>query len=241
MGPQTSQANSTADYLSIMLSSSSKKYGAMEAQQELENVEEEIFTWDHLATTEPSELWVSQSPKNGKFQSAIWTSTLAVLSISLVAILLLAGNTGNETASGGGTGTTIVSVNGGSIIVNSQSTVYEAGVTKSIASEMMMVEASNEYGVWPAAKDYPYMQEIEGTQLVEPYKKTTLQLSGPAVDESSGYHYIWEIPGYKGDLSSKSNNVEVYFTEIGIYTMTVYVMDTSSKAKYAYSTRLICK
>ena len=238
------------------MAGSGRKYGTLEAQSdELENVEEEIFTWDHLATTEPSELWVSQNPKNGKFQSAIWTSTLAVLSISLVAILLLAGNSGGDGSSGGGggvaggassiinsvTGVVTGASTGGGTYVNLPSNVFEAGFTQAIASEMMTVRSSNEYGEWKAAKDYPWMKDVEGTQLVEPYKKTLLELSGPAVEENEGFHYIWEIPGYNGDLSSKSSKIELMFTEIGIYTLTVYVMDTSSKAKYAYTTRLVCK
>ena len=103
-----------------------------------------------------------------------------------------------------------------------------------------MLTASNEYGSWKGATNYPWMNEIPGTQLVEPYKNTLLELSGPLVDDLQ-YKYAWEIPGYKGDLSGSTSKRNVFFTDIGIYTLTVYVVDVDDNAVFEFTTRLICK
>ena len=107
------------------------------------------------------------------------------------------------------------------------------------------------------------MSEVPGTILVEPYKHTKLDLSGPVVAEGEGYTYVWEITGekgratgegqvpdtYEGDLLSRSTQQDVYLKQVGIYTLNVYLLEgvsataeVASKAAVAiFSTRIVCK
>lgn len=43
-------------------------------------------------------------------------------------------------------------------------------------SDELSISASNEYGSFSAP--YPWLYEVSGSQLVEPYRATTLALSG---------------------------------------------------------------
>ena len=47
------------------------------------------------------------------------------------------------------------------------------------------------------------MSEVPGTVLVEPYKHTQLDLSGPVVSGDEGYTYVWEIIGEKGRVTGE--------------------------------------
>ena len=119
---------------------------------------------------------------------------------------------------------------------------------------MLTVTATNEYGPWKAAKDYPWMFDIPGTILVEPYKHTRLQMVGAVVDENPGFVYVWEIaPGggeletgdkeFEGELLSRTAEQEVYVKGMGIYTVNVYILaDAEAKVAVAmFTTRMVVK
>jgi hypothetical protein len=88
------------------------------------------------------------------------------------------------------------------------------------------LRASNEYGVF--AGEYPWLEDGY-THLVEPYKESTLTLSGVTCD---GYTYMWEgvdedgEPAFaiEGDKLSQTLTLE----QSGIYTLTVTAKDPSS-------------
>jgi hypothetical protein len=108
-----------------------------------------------------------------------------------------------------------------------------------------MLLATNEYGSWEAADHYPWMKEVAGTQLVEPYKNTQLGLLGPLIQEGE-WTYRWQVPDYPdqedlGDLSNTGPLINVVFKKVGIYSLTVSMMDSTGKTRYQFHTRLICK
>jgi hypothetical protein len=106
--------------------------------------------------------------------------------------------------------------------------------------------ASNEYGVF-VGDPYPWMQDVEGTQLVEPYKTTSLTLDGTIIDKDS--HYVWnikldskvtKIENFRGTLANTANQTLV-FQQVGIYTVTVVVFNKKGDQTYSYVSRLVCK
>ena len=62
-------------------------------------------------------------------------------------------------------------------------TIFGAEDTIVAITSEMYVEASNEYGVFER-EFYPWLEDIAGSQIVEPYKQTTLTLTGSLVDSS---------------------------------------------------------
>jgi hypothetical protein len=91
------------------------------------------------------------------------------------------------------------------------------------------------------------MSEVEGTQLVEPYKQTLLTVLGTVnVDD---YTYTWTIVNDNGleatddyvVIETSENMQSVQFLNTGIYSMKVKLLNSSGKTKYSYSTRLVCK
>lgn len=91
------------------------------------------------------------------------------------------------------------------------------------------------------------MSEIEGTQLVEPYKQTLLTVVGTV--DSDNYIYKWSIVNDNGleatddyaVIEAVSNKQSVQFLNTGIYTLKVKLVNSAGKTKYSYSTRLVCK
>ena len=108
------------------------------------------------------------------------------------------------------------------------------------------VRATNEYGYYDGS-NYPWMSEISGTQLVEPYKSTLLTLNGLEADDE--FVYSWTIVNENGLNSTKdfvnqnesSNTLSLVFQNAGIYALNVLLANTTGYVKYSYSTRLVCK
>lgn len=114
------------------------------------------------------------------------------------------------------------------------------------SSRSFAVRATNEYGFYDGSK-YPWMSDISGTQLVEPYKSTLLTLNGLAASDE--FSYSWTIANENG-LTDKtdfvnqiknSNTLSVVFQNAGIYSLNVLLTNSTGAVKYSYSTRLICK
>ena len=115
----------------------------------------------------------------------------------------------------------------------------------------LVVEASNEYGVFTSREAYPWLDTpVPGSQLVEPYKVTTLAVS--AALEGSDAIYVWAIDSSSGaavetvrsdDPSQlKGASVAVKFTATGIYPLTVTRYDATTGAVTAATTvNLVCK
>lgn len=111
------------------------------------------------------------------------------------------------------------------------------------ATSVMNLLASNEYGTFTAP--YPWMTDVPGTQLVEPYKITNLTLTGTAVD-SGLYSFEWIIKDFNGEMKDGAATQSIIVTETRIYQITVNAYlkadaSRSSEAAHSYSTRLVSK
>lgn len=116
-----------------------------------------------------------------------------------------------------------------------------ASMYSSASSEGMTLITSNEYGVFRAP--YPWLTADPGAQLVEPYKLTTLTLSGSAVD-SGLYSFLWNIIGLDHDFVDDSSVQGVIFTSTQNYTISVHaylLTDSTQTPVLSYSTLLISK
>ena len=120
----------------------------------------------------------------------------------------------------------------------------------------MFVEASNEYGVFEGP--YPWLQDVPGTQLVEPYKVTNFVLSGTLVDGlcDGCYSYYWDIQpislspaaatdgvlGYEGELAyGDFKKQTLTFIATGTYQLSVLVVNSDFELISEYSTEIICR
>ena len=114
------------------------------------------------------------------------------------------------------------------------------------SSRGFTVRATNEYGYYDGS-NYPWMSEISGTQLVEPYKSTLLTLNGLETDDE--FVYSWTIVNENGLNNTKdfvnqnesSNTLSLVFQNAGIYSLDILLSNTTGYVKYSYSTRLVCK
>lgn len=113
-------------------------------------------------------------------------------------------------------------------------------------SKSFSITATNEYGQYNGSS-YPWMSEIEGTRLVEPYKVTLLKLTGTVTLKD--YNYTWTIVNDNGlkatddyvIIDTLANKQSVQFLNTGIYTLKVKLLDSTGSTKYSYSTRMVCK
>jgi hypothetical protein len=119
---------------------------------------------------------------------------------------------------------------------------YESSADAAATSAMNLI-ASNEYGTFKAP--YPWMTDVPGTQLVEPYKTTTLTLTGTAVD-SGLYSFAWIIEGFDGKMKEGASTQSIIVKEPKIFPITInaYLISaasSSSEPAFSYSTRLVSK
>ena len=161
----------------------------------------------------------------------IKNSVGAIISISFIAILLVGFNFSSSTTTLHGKET---------LSLKSMKVKMAIDVTPST----LTMTASNEYGIFLGP--YPWMTQTVGTQLVEPYKNTTLTLSGSSV-ASGLYVFSWNITGFESEFTAKSlGELAIVFQDPKIYNITITAYLASDKnctgtAQYTYSTRLICK
>lgn len=128
-----------------------------------------------------------------------------------------------------------------STVSNSISTQISS--LKSSTSDLLAIDliASNEYGTFKAP--YPWMTDVLGTQLVEPYKTTNLTVTGTAVD-SGLYRFEWIIEGFHGKLKDGASSQTIVVTEPKVFPVTINAYlksDAHSVAALTYSTRLVSK
>lgn len=119
-------------------------------------------------------------------------------------------------------------------------------VSSTNPTSVLTVTASNEYGVFTGP--YSWLEDVAGSQLVEPYKETTLSLSGSIVD-SGLYTFTWKIDDYGHELLNEDSKIsrkiilsaaKNYQITIKAYAIDLVGADTDYFA-YSYSTLLICK
>ena len=109
--------------------------------------------------------------------------------------------------------------------------------TKYFSTDDLYIESSNEYGVFSAP--YPWMDDVDGTMFVEPYKKSTLIISGDYLDEDK-YYYFWTIEGKNSEYSGSS--LELTLTHTGYFDLNVEIY-TQDSGEYVgtYYTKVVCK
>ena len=158
--------------------------------------------------------------------SLLLSSTIGVMLISTLLILLASSSKKFTTSEGG------------------------IKVQELVSSSKMSLAATNEYGQFNG-KSYPWMKDVEGTQLVEPYKNTTLTLSGSYIKES--YTYVWQItnedeeinmsynPTLMNMTSTRRSTIDIVLYETGLYKIRIHFYDSDGELKHSYSTRLVCK
>jgi len=103
-------------------------------------------------------------------------------------------------------------------------------------SDEIYITATNEYGQFTAP--YPWMNDVAGTQLIEPYRETTLTLTGTYA-ESEGYSFVWVIEGLDTTLEGTSPTLTL--TDVGKYTVNVHAYNADGDYQATYSTLFICK
>ena len=89
--------------------------------------------------------------------------------------------------------------------------------------ENIIITAENDYGVFNAP--YPWLKH--GALLIEPYKLTTLQITGIDIDIDmpSDYIFSWAItgPGYRNYFLSKES-ITVTLKHTGMYDLKVWMV-----------------
>jgi hypothetical protein len=86
------------------------------------------------------------------------------------------------------------------------------------------IHATNEYGVFSAP--YPYLQN--GELLVEPYKNTTLGLSGNFLSEEGRYEYRWKFDEHMKGVIHSGQSIVFTRKDVGSDYVTVYVIAEGS-------------
>jgi hypothetical protein len=103
----------------------------------------------------------------------------------------------------------------------------------------VLITASNEYGVFSGP--YPWMADVAGTQLVEPYKDTTLTLSGTYVDAGI-YTFNWIIDGVDtSEFDATETTQTIMMTKPGKKYVMLQVLDSDKNVVAEYETIFWCK
>ena len=123
--------------------------------------------------------------------------------------------------------------------INSKAYTIGAKVTTLVTDSQIGVTASNEYGIYNGP--YPWLATA-ASQLVEPYKVTTLSVTGMDTADSSVY-YKWTLPSNltTAYVDTRLNKCNITATEVGKYNLKVEAFDASDTLIASYSAILICK
>ena len=123
--------------------------------------------------------------------------------------------------------------------VNSKAFQFSAKITTLTTDSQIGIIASNEYGVYNGP--YPWLASA-GSQLVEPYKLTTLSVTGMDSADSSVY-YQWILPANltKVSADSRLSKCNITATDVGKYNIRVEAFDVSDTLIASFSAVLICK
>lgn len=136
----------------------------------------------------------------------------------------------------------VFSVTGVLAFFNSSTTVatlYSGATTLDIAPEkslLLYITAENEYGQYGGK--YSWLNDVEGSQLVEPYKTTTLTAGGPKVASSNGYSWTWTTS--YDDTVYTGSSIDIVFTKTGVFSVTL-TGKSSTMDDVTFTTNLISK
>ena len=98
------------------------------------------------------------------------------------------------------------------------------------------ISSLNEYGAF--AGPYPYLTETPGSQMIEPYKASTISLSGKYADDSN-YYVKWEVEGDTTLYTGKS--VTLTKTKTGTYQIQAHIFHVNDGYTMTFSTKLFSK
>ncbi len=83
--------------------------------------------------------------------------------------------------------------------------------------------ATNEYGHFSAP--YSFFEDYPGAQLVEPYKKTTISISG-SHSKLSEFVFVWKFHG--DPVEYTGSEIEITRASTGVYALEVIVARAKS-------------
>ena len=201
------------------------------SQSERTNLLSDFDNVEAIPYRQNSSVIKAREDKAKSIRFFIRNSVVAIVSISFIALLLVGFNFSSSTTTPHGKET-----------LSLKSLKVETTMT--VTPSILTMTASNEYGVFLGP--YPWMTQIVGTQLVEPFKNTTLSLSGSSV-ASGLYIFTWDIAGFESEYTAISlGELAIVFQDPKIYNITITAYLASDKnctgtAQYTYSTRLVCK
>lgn len=124
---------------------------------------------------------------------------------------------------------------------------YKTYVTTSPTGSLLLTEASqlriiasNEYGVFEGP--YPWLEDVLGSQIVEPYKLTELTIAS-SIAADFPVHYKWQ---FSDDVVPDSSvlcdeQCSITLTKVGNHNVTVNAFDSEDHLVASFSTLLICK
>jgi len=94
-----------------------------------------------------------------------------------------------------------------------------------LTSAEVHLQASNEYGIYKAP--YPWLLNSNTTDLVEPFKSTTLSLLGMPLRACSGFNYLWRI-NYLNGSSLYFADTKVPQLTLTLHTVGVFAIEIIS-------------
>jgi hypothetical protein len=103
-----------------------------------------------------------------------------------------------------------------------------------VESVLSKIVATNEYGQYSGP--YPFFDDFPGSQLIEPYKMTSIRAVG---EGDIGYRYLWEIEGQDGIIYG--NPIKLQINSTGFFSLKVHAYGEDDSYQATFSTTLISK
>lgn len=133
-----------------------------------------------------------------------------------------------------------------SVCISNYKSVRSSKITEfttTAANDQLIIIATNEYGIYEGP--YPWLDNIPGSQIVEPYKLTTLTTSMDSMSPKSIAFYRWTfsenvtVVGHHNDSNTGQCNITI--AELGNHDVTVRGFDDAGNLISSFSTLLMCK
>jgi hypothetical protein len=122
------------------------------------------------------------------------------------------------------------------ILLDGVKVLNKEAIVSTSSLDELYITASNNYGIFSAP--YSFLDDIPGSQIIEPYRDTTISLGG-TYTESTTYSYIWKIDGSDKQFFGTSNKIMV--TKTGVYDIQIDIYNAHAKYIASFSTKIICK
>jgi hypothetical protein len=110
-------------------------------------------------------------------------------------------------------------------------------LSSSFVNDIQII-AENEYGIFNAP--YPYLVRSPNSVLIEPYRNTTLTVTG-MYTESNEYYFKWVISGDKSfEMVYDGPKITVLLEITGIYDMSLHVYNSEGYLT-TFASKIYCK